>query len=366
MTNPIKPAAVIPEPDTDTTVGNAVETTENTPTPTLPTTPADPADPANPASAGTSDPLPVIPVARVYGGNPRADGLPKQPRTDHNAEYVQPPKRGRGRPRKDDPRARPSKTDLRKQLQLPPRKKGKPLLAETLYKPPSKNTEKYRNNNVGSMIPGVKPVRVSATGVCEYTPEQIEDVRRSLPDIVEPETPSRAAEYANREKLVAQAELLMLKGVTNTRVLEDILKTDKVTTLALCHAVRTRWEIAGGPRNGNLVKGEALAKLAMIENSYWTLFGAANTPAPTKVMVLNNLINVIDRKMLIQGLTPRVLEAQAVEAPSNTAFDAQSPMEASMSIQKSLSAATDAAVQLIAQANGVYAQIEQDNPDAPD
>jgi hypothetical protein len=254
---------------------------------------------------------------------------------------------------------------LRKQLQLPPRKKGKPMLAETLYKPPSKNTEKYRNNNVSSMIPGVKPVRVSATGVCEYTPDQIEDVRKTLPQLTEVETPSRAADYANREKLVAQAEILMLKGVTSTKILQDILKTDKITTLALMQAVRTRWEIAGGPRNGNLVKGEALAKLAMIENSYWSLFGAQTTPANTKVMILNNLINVIDRKMLIQGLTPRVLELQAVEAPSETAFDSQTPMEASMSIQKSLSAATEAAVQLIARANGIYSE-EPESPDATD
>ena len=318
--------------------------------------PADnPQTPAAHAAPNVSQAAPVN--AGKKRGRPVGGG---KPTVDHNAEYVQQPKRPRGRPRKD-PDA-PTLQYVKMKITGPKTRTKKPMLAETLYKPPSKGTARYRDNNVNSMIPGVKPVRVSATGTCEYTPEQLEGVRLTLPEIVvEPDQEgTRTAEYAQREKLVAQTEILMLKGVTSTQVLCDILKVEKHTVNALCHAVRTRWELAGGPRNGNLVKGEALAKLAMIENSYWTLFGAPTTPPPTKVMVLNNLINVIDRKMVIQGLTPRVLELQAVEAPSATAFDSQTPMEASMSIQKSLSAATEAAVQLIAQANGIYAESEPD------
>lgn len=170
-------------------------------------------------------------------------------------------------------------------------------------------------------IPGEKPVGYEKkTGMAIYTPEQLEKEKAKLPD------PPTETALEEREKYISQVELLMLKGMTNVQLIARILGTPESSTYLYVKAVAVRWEVLGNPRKQNLAKGEAFAKLSKIEEELWGLYEKAPAKAiSVKAMLLKQLMEIIERKLLIQGLSPRMLEQlstdiipedQGAESPS--------------------------------------------------
>lgn len=163
-----------------------------------------------------------------------------------------------------------------------------------------------------SLIPGVTPEKVLPSGKAVYGEEQLEKVRKTIPQPPTSEVPA-----VEREKTVSQVELLLLKGITNQSVIAQLLKLTQQTCSLYVKMVHARWEVLGNPQKHGRTKGEALSKLTLIENELWTLYSNAPTDSlRSKVGILGQLQQVVDRKLLINGLSPRVLEADAMFVPA--------------------------------------------------
>lgn len=169
-----------------------------------------------------------------------------------------------------------------------------------------------RNTYENSLIPGMAPDSVTKTGKAVYGEEKLETLRKNIPN------PKSEDMMEAREKAISQVELLMLKGITNQSVIAQLLKIPPQTISNYVRLVHARWEVLGNPSKHNKTKGEALSKLTLIENELWTLYSNAATDSMKgKISILSQLQQVVDRKLIISGLTPRVLEAEANNVPSH-------------------------------------------------
>lgn len=168
-----------------------------------------------------------------------------------------------------------------------------------------------RHTYDNSLIPGVEPDKVLPTGKAVYGEEKLDQIRKTIPN------PKSDDSGEAREKAISQVELLMLKGITNQNVISNLLKIPPQTISNYVRMVHARWEVLGNPQKHNKTKGEALSKLTLIENELWTLYSnAGNDSMKGKISILSQLQQVVDRKLIISGLTPRVLEADANNIPS--------------------------------------------------
>ena len=260
----------------------------------------------------------IVPGAKR---GPKPKGLPKtpKPKTPH---VVTPEgtrtKRGAGRPKRGE---------------LPEGKVG--YTADYLY----------------SAIPGTVPTAIGPTGLCMYTEEQLDKVFAGLPELGTEEA-GAINTYAWRENMTAKTEALLLRGLTNKVLIGTILKTNPEVTIKLVDAVQMRWSLYGVSRRPAAHKGEALRKIQTLEAEYWNVYNGKYTSGHVKILALNNLMQLIERTLLLHGLSPRVLEELGKAEEATTPGEV--PMlEASVSIQSSLAHATKEALQLIAQAGNV-------------
>lgn len=208
---------------------------------------------------------------------------------------------------------------------------GKPKPMSSTGKPLNGTATGKKALHENSLIPGMEPEKVLKSGKAVYGEDQLEKVRKTIPNPPPSDIPA-----VEREKTVSQVELLMLKGITNQNVISNILKLTPQTCSIYVRMVHARWEVLGNPQKHGRTKGEALSKLTLIENELWTLY--SNAPAESmksKVSILAQLQNVVDRKLLINGLSPRMLEAEAMHIPAQH-DGLQSPADMITGHQKSL------------------------------
>lgn len=193
---------------------------------------------------------------------------------------------------------------------------------------------KKKRTHENSLIPGVTPDRVRPSGRADYSEESLEAIRKDIPN------PPSADPGETREKAISQVELLMLKGITNQAVIAQLLKLSSQTASNYVRMVHARWEVLGSPKKHQKVKGESISKLTLIENELWTMYSNLDKDAVrVKVTILSQLQQVVDRKMIIAGLSPRMLEAEANNIPSQ--FEGHvSPTDMIQTHQKSLQVLT--------------------------
>jgi hypothetical protein len=201
------------------------------------------------------------------------------------------------------------------------------------------------------------PMRIDQSGLCVYTEEQLAKFRKTIPDMKEDALVSRAGIDS------ARAEVLMLKGVHSPTLIAQILECSRGQADHLIRSVHARWEVLGGPRSTMRSKGEAASKLTMLENEYWTLFAQGEVTPQIKTTILSNLVTLIDRKLLLHGLSPKVLEDIAQESVDNV-LQAETPMHLSVEMKNSLAEATREAVKLVALAQGIQQQEQQAENDS--
>ena len=154
-----------------------------------------------------------------------------------------------------------------------------------------------------SYIPKLKPTSYSKLGAAVYSEAQLSAVKDSIPN---PKTESNLEE---REKVISQIELLMLRGVTSPTLISQIIEVPLSSVYLYVKAIGVRWDVLGGAQKHTKLKGEALAKLTLLESELWSLY--LNAPADhtaAKAGALKNIMEVLERKLLIHGLSPRVLE----------------------------------------------------------
>lgn len=203
----------------------------------------------------------------------------------------------------------------------------------------------YRPDYLNTVIPGFVPVHINPkSGKCEYSAEQLQEIAESLPH---PDANVGENHHVNHERLVAKVEELMIRGLTNQELMAGILGLRRTTVGSLIRAVYTRWEGYGGKRKISEHKGEALQKLRKLETEYWNMYHGKHTSGHVKILALNNLMQLVDRTLLLHGLTPKALEDHAKDNGEITETGT-SLVEESITLQQSLAQATREALQLIA------------------
>ena len=119
-------------------------------------------------------------------------------------------------------------------------------------------------------------------------------------------------EHLDKEKVMGQVEILLLKGVISTNQIAVTLGIAYMTAKKYVEQVHYRWSFSGGPTRMHQLKGEARARLDIINSELWMLFSNSND-TKEKVVIMNQLLNVHDRKLIVEGMTPQIMESLATE-----------------------------------------------------
>lgn len=192
----------------------------------------------------------------------------------------------------------------------------KVLAAEGVATPVKNSKAKSKS----SYIPKLKPTSYSKLGVAVYSEAQLAAVKDSIPN------PKTESNLEDREKVISQIEVLMLRGVISPTLISQIIEVPLSSVYLYVKAISVRWDVLGGAQKHTKLKGEALAKLTLLESELWTLY--SNAPADhtaAKAGVLKHIMEVIERKLLIHGLSPRVLENSGANLSDTEGID--SPRE---------------------------------------
>lgn len=138
-------------------------------------------------------------------------------------------------------------------------------------------------------------------GVPLADPPRYKSTLGSLPP---PDTEGKT--YLEKEKVIGQVEILMLKGVITPNHVANTLGIAFVTAKRYMEQVHYRWAILGGAPRMRQLKGEAKARLELITNELWVMY-SNTTDERVKGACLSQLLGVHDRRLVIDGLTPKTL-----------------------------------------------------------
>ena len=113
--------------------------------------------------------------------------------------------------------------------------------------------------------------------------------------------------YILQEKKIMQVEQLMNKGFTNITTICETLGINYKTCKAYIDRVEFRWMQRADNGNFRQLKGQARSRLEMLQQQLSQLH--SNTTNPTvQGGCLRELLGVHDRFMVLDNLTPKVLE----------------------------------------------------------
>lgn len=128
--------------------------------------------------------------------------------------------------------------------------------------------------------------------------------KQLLGNLPEPDTEGK--EYLEKEKTIAQVEVLLLKGVVVPYHIAKTLNISPHTAARYIEAVQTRWAVLGTPDRIRKIRGEAKARLDMITNELWVIF--SNTDSQSmKAQCLGYLLQVHDRRMILDGVSNKTV-----------------------------------------------------------
>lgn len=115
--------------------------------------------------------------------------------------------------------------------------------------------------------------------------------------------------YLDQERLITQAEILMLKGHSSYSVIAKELGVSGATAKQYMERVLVRWEVQGGRAKHRRLRGEALSRLRLIEQELWEI--VETSPPQVTLSALRQIVEVIGQQLMLQGLTQSVLEGMA-------------------------------------------------------
>lgn len=110
---------------------------------------------------------------------------------------------------------------------------------------------------------------------------------------------------------VTRVEMLMLKGVTRPEVVGRLLDLPTRTVTRYIARVHARWEISGGGRTITRFRGEALARLDLVEQEAWSKYGNQEA-ARDQVAFLKLILDIATQRSTLLGLSPKVVERIAL------------------------------------------------------
>jgi len=114
------------------------------------------------------------------------------------------------------------------------------------------------------------------------------------------------------EQQTSRVEMLMLKGVVRPDIIGVMLDLGTRQVQKLQDRVHARWEITGGGRTIARFRGEALARLDLLEQEGWSRYAALSNrldPSPKdEAKFLKLLLNIQDQRNVLSGLSHKVIE----------------------------------------------------------
>ena len=140
----------------------------------------------------------------------------------------------------------------------------------------------------------------------------------SAPIIYDPRKSEERPLY--EEQQVWRVELLMTKGIRRKGDLmtmlgiKDYRAMDRYIT-----RVFARWELFGTTREHARHRGEGLNRLDLIESELWSRLGNIEDPR-IRIKTLKAILDVHDRRVELQGLTPKVIERIGLDKASTVDF----------------------------------------------
>ena len=99
----------------------------------------------------------------------------------------------------------------------------------------------------------------------------------------------------------------MLKGHTGHSSIAGTLRLAGSTAVRRMEEVRIRWDVLGNPSGQRRARGEALQRLRLIEQKLWAVIDG-NPDDQTALAAIAQLIEIHDRMITLNGLTPKVME----------------------------------------------------------
>ncbi|TXN05922.1 hypothetical protein FV242_01755 [Methylobacterium sp. WL64] len=117
---------------------------------------------------------------------------------------------------------------------------------------------------------------------------------------------------AHEDQQTSRVEMLMLKGVTRPELIGQLLELNTRTVIRLIERVHARWEITGGGRTITRFRGEAMARLDLLEQETWAKYAALSNrkePSPKdEARMLKLLLDISGQRNALLGLSPKVVE----------------------------------------------------------
>jgi hypothetical protein len=133
--------------------------------------------------------------------------------------------------------------------------------------------------------------------------------------------PSKKGERAPYEaQQVCRVELLMTKGIHSKRQLMSLLEIKDHRQIDRYIArVSARWEMTGTSKDHARHRGEGLNRLDLVESELWSKLGNIEDPR-TAIATLSAVLNVHKERVVLQGLTPKVIERIGLDKASTVDF----------------------------------------------
>ncbi|WP_267358903.1 MULTISPECIES: hypothetical protein [unclassified Methylobacterium] len=107
-------------------------------------------------------------------------------------------------------------------------------------------------------------------------------------------------------------EMLLLKGITRPEIIGQLLDLNTRVVMRFIDRVHARWEISGGGRTITRFRGEALARLELLEQEAWSRYAALGNkkdPSPKdEVKLLKLLLDIQGQRNALLGLSQKVVE----------------------------------------------------------
>lgn len=165
--------------------------------------------------------------------------------------------------------------------------------------------------------------------------------------------PADADKELRAEQDVSRVELCMLRGVTKPGIIGTMLGLPTRTVMRYQERVEARWTITGGGRNISRYRGEALARLDLVESEAWAAYGSIDNQRDPSVRDRCKMLGLIaalqDQRSALLGLSPKVVERIGLMPDRNAELVAR------FAAQKDLAAMATRLTQLLAERRAALA-----------
>lgn len=240
-------------------------------------------------------------------------------------DSILPPKRGPGRPKGST-------------VEAVKRAKAMRIARDGKLKPPGKPTKARRKvlddqakrlNKLGRvMVQTVKD-----TSVIDINTDAPVATRVSVPDVPYVDRYSDPQQWDDQQ--MARIEMLMLKGVTEPRVLQQMLQMpDRNKIIRWIDRIHVKWATVGGGQKLKRYRGEAMNKLDLVQSELWVMAnGMRESDSRGYIVAMQQIMAAIRFQGELSGLTPQAIERMNMaEDGANPAMQAIAKNERLMQV----------------------------------